>query len=163
MGSFHLKPPFIVFIVSTLLLSYNFCHADRNVERGWTCSEPDNSTVGNSFQTKLNNILYSLASIVSHNSGFYKATAGKDFNEIYGLIQCRGDISAQDCTNCTGESIKVALHRCPESESVVVWFTWCFLRYSDETFFGVSEQYGLGTFDTNGSWAHLHLRLQISL
>ncbi|XP_059639516.1 cysteine-rich repeat secretory protein 38-like [Cornus florida] len=143
MASFHLKPTFVVFIASTFILSYSFCHADSNLSRGSLCAQADNSTVGNSFQTNLNNIFHSLASNGPLNSCFYKTTAGKGSNKIYGFIQCRGDISARDCANCTGG------HTCPKSKEVTVWFRWCFLRYSDEKFFGVSEPTRVTIFDNN--------------
>ncbi|KAA8519955.1 hypothetical protein F0562_014135 [Nyssa sinensis] len=138
---FHFKAfNFILFAVSTLIfLSFSFCHGDINLSPGWQCSEADNSTSSNSFQTNLNKLLSSLSANVPLQNGFYKATAGQDSDKIYCLVQCRGDISANDCANCTKESIKIALRDCSKSKMVAVWFRWCFLRYSNEKFFGVWE------------------------
>ncbi|XP_034698111.1 cysteine-rich repeat secretory protein 38-like [Vitis riparia] len=126
-------------LVSIVMLLFGHCHADTNMSAGTECSEADNSTLENSFQTNLNNLLDSLSSNVPLNNGFYRATMGKSSHKIYGLVQCRGDVSARDCANCTKESVAVALHQCSKSKQVGVWFTWCFLRYSDENFFGVVE------------------------
>ncbi|XAR65584.1 hypothetical protein NMG60_11009748 [Bertholletia excelsa] len=63
----------------------------------------------------------------------------KNSDKIYGLVQCRGDFSSEDCENCTKEAIKVALNNYTNSRSVALWYTPCFLRYSNETFFGTWE------------------------
>lgn len=81
-----------------------------------------------------------------HN-GFYKDETGKKSEELYGLIQCRGDISADDCSKCTNNITKVALDLCRESRHVWIWFRWCFLRYSNASFFGSVQQ-------TSGAWAN---------
>ena len=143
----HLKGK--VFVLVSILMLYGHSHADTNLSAGRECSEADNSTVESSFQTGLNNLLDSLSTNVALNNGFYKATT----NKIYGLVQCRGDVSVRDCENCTKESVTVALQQCSQSKQVAVWFTWCFLQYSDQNFFGLLDQgfvaidYGAGFDD----------------
>lgn len=123
-------------LVSILMLLCGHCHADTNMRAGTECSETDNSTLTSSFLSGLNVLLISLSINAPLNDGFYMATSGKGSEKIYGLVQCRGDVSARDCANCTKESVAVALQQCPQSKQVGVWFTWCFLRYSDENFHG---------------------------
>ncbi|KAF3961557.1 hypothetical protein CMV_013832 [Castanea mollissima] len=111
------------------MLSNSSCHADVNANTGLQCSKDDYSATENGFQTNLNNLFSSLVNGALQN-GFYKTTAGKNSNKVYGLIQCRGDISGNSCAGCTNNSITVALHDCPKSKEVWVWFRWCFLHYS---------------------------------
>ncbi|XP_038689950.1 cysteine-rich repeat secretory protein 38-like isoform X2 [Tripterygium wilfordii] len=141
-------------MLSILMLSYTtilwLVVADTNVLSGSECSEAESAATQNSFQTNLNSLLNSLPTSVSPHGGFYKTSAGKDSDKIYGLVQCRGDVSAADCANCTKESTKAALQDCPRSKKVKVWFKWCFLRYSDENFFGIWDQSSVAlTNDTN--------------
>ncbi|XVF27790.1 hypothetical protein REPUB_Repub14bG0139300 [Reevesia pubescens] len=139
---------FIKFLV--LMLSLGICHADSNVNSGWQCSEADNSTFESSFRINLDNLLNLLTKNVPLRNGFFKTTVGRSSGKIYGLVQCRGDVSPENCANCTRESVAVALHDCSKSKKVQVWFTWCFLRYSDEHFFGVWEQSSVARVnDTN--------------
>ncbi|GKV42330.1 hypothetical protein SLEP1_g49741 [Rubroshorea leprosula] len=106
----------VLFII--LMLLQNICLADNN---------------GN-----LDNLLNQLGAS-GPNSGFYKTTAGEKSDKIYGLVQCRGDVSAANCANCTSKSIAVALQDFPVSKTVKVWFTSCYLRYSDQPFFSVCK------------------------
>ncbi|MED6110814.1 hypothetical protein PIB30_046292 [Stylosanthes scabra] len=122
-----------------LVLPNGFCIADRNLQRGSECSAADHSVMEAEFETNLGSLLDSLASNVVGHHGFYQASVGKKNNKVYGEVLCRGDISANNCSNCISESVKFASHNCPKSREVLVWFTWCFLRYSNESFFGVME------------------------
>ncbi|PPD97359.1 hypothetical protein GOBAR_DD05619 [Gossypium barbadense] len=128
---------FIVFLV--FMLSLGICHADRNLYSGLQCSQADNSSES-SFGVNLDNLLDLLTQKGPLSKGFLKTTVGRSSGKIYGLMQCRGDVSAENCANCTRESVAVALHDCSKSKKVQVWFTWCFLRYSNEHFFGVWDQ-----------------------
>ncbi|KAF5742203.1 putative Receptor-like protein kinase-related family protein [Tripterygium wilfordii] len=133
-------------LLSTTALSL----ADTNVLSGSECSEADNAATQNPFQTNLNNLLNSLTTSVPLHGGFYKTTTGKDSGKIYGLVQCRGDVSTTDCLNCSKKSTSAALQGCPRSKKIKVWFTWCFLRYSDDNFFGIWDQSSTAlTNDTN--------------
>ncbi|KAH7569069.1 hypothetical protein JRO89_XS06G0097400 [Xanthoceras sorbifolium] len=136
---------------TSMLLFYSTCKADNsNASTGWECSQADKSTSEYAFQTNLNNLLNSLAAEAPLRNGFYKSTEGKGSNKVYGLVQCRGDVSAPDCANCTKESISVALQDCSKSKQVKVWFKWCLLHYSDEDFFGVLDPTSVAkTNDTN--------------
>ncbi|KAE8686254.1 S-locus lectin protein kinase family protein [Hibiscus syriacus] len=122
------------------MLSLAICHADRNLKSALQCSDADNSTLESSFRVNLDNLLGLLTEKGPSSNGFLKTTVGRKSGKIYGLMQCRGDISAENCANCTRESTAVALRDCSKSKTVLVWLTWCFLRYSDEHFFGVWDQ-----------------------
>ncbi|MED6212323.1 hypothetical protein PIB30_082236 [Stylosanthes scabra] len=129
----------VVLSVIVLVLPNGFCIADRNLQRGSECSAADHSVMEAEFETNLGSLLDSLASNVVDHQGFYQASVGKKGNKVYGAVLCRGDISANNCSNCISESVKFASHGCPKSREVLVWFTWCFLRYSNESFFGAME------------------------
>uniref|UniRef100_A0A7N0UJI3 Gnk2-homologous domain-containing protein n=1 Tax=Kalanchoe fedtschenkoi TaxID=63787 RepID=A0A7N0UJI3_KALFE len=77
------------------------------------------------------------------NNGFYKAEVGKWPDKLYGVVQCRGDVSAQDCAACVRD-IRQNLTYCRNSKDVAHWFTWCFLRYSPQKFFGQWEGVTVG-------------------
>lgn len=114
------------------------------------CSEADNSASENPFQANLGSLLNQLAVSGSDHNGFYTATSGKKSDKIYGLVQCRADVSASNCDNCTKQSIAAAFQYCPKSKRVKVWFTWCYLRYSDQSFFSIWDQSSAAMFnDTN--------------
>ncbi|OMO76681.1 hypothetical protein CCACVL1_15489 [Corchorus capsularis] len=106
---------------------------------GSQCSVADNPTSESSFKANLDGLLNLLTINAALHNGFYKTTVGENSDKIYGLVQCRIDVSAENCANCTKEAVAEALNGCSNSKSVQVWFTWCTIRYSNEKFFGVME------------------------
>ncbi|GMN49764.1 hypothetical protein TIFTF001_018912 [Ficus carica] len=117
-----------------------FCYADTNEQSPLQCSEADDSAKDTTFQTNLRSLLDSLLANGPLEKGFYKTKVGKKSERVFGLVQCRGDVSANDCANCTRSAVKACLDQCPKSKKVLVWSRWCFLRYSDYDFFGVMDK-----------------------
>ncbi|KAK8493752.1 hypothetical protein V6N13_062888 [Hibiscus sabdariffa] len=134
-------------LILLFTLSLGICHADLNQNSGLLCSAADNSTSESSFRVNLDNLLGLLTEKRPSSNGFFKTTVGKRSGKIYGLIQCRGDVSADNCANCTREAFAVALRDCSKSKNVQVWFTWCSLHYSGEHFFGVWDQDSAAIFN----------------
>lgn len=123
-----------------LVLPNSFSLADTNIQTGSQCrEEADYSVNQDIFHTNLRILLDSLASKVVDHHGFYQTHVGKKGNKVYGTVLCRGDISAYNCSNCVLNSTQVASNDCPKSRDVSIWFRWCFLRYSNESFFGVMQ------------------------
>ncbi|KAL2495282.1 Cysteine-rich repeat secretory protein 55 [Forsythia ovata] len=137
MDSFQLI--LIAFFLFLCCSSYADDYSDG--DRGSMCTPGmDNSTWSNAVQINLNNVVNTLEQNVNFHSGFYTTTAGEKSDKIYGLIQCRGDVSALNCANCTREAFKLASDRCYKSKSAIIWQKWCYLRYSNQSFFGVWEK-----------------------
>ncbi|KAL9681816.1 hypothetical protein QQ045_013604 [Rhodiola kirilowii] len=63
-------------------------------------------------------------------------TTGSNSDKIYGLVQCRGYVSAQDCGTCIKGAVNETFNDCKNSNYAAVWFRWRFLRYSKEYFYG---------------------------
>ncbi|KAG6755883.1 hypothetical protein POTOM_039291 [Populus tomentosa] len=91
------------------------------------------------------NVENSLVANAPIQNGLYSTAAGKGANKIYGLTQCRGDISATDCAACIKNVTMV--HGCSNSKNATLWFKWCFVRYSDRRIFGESDQSGMATYN----------------
>ncbi|XP_015574224.1 cysteine-rich repeat secretory protein 55 [Ricinus communis] len=126
----------LIIVLSTLMLLFtpSSC-ADSNQKLAAVCSGPDNATLDNQLQISFNNLLGALATNAPLHNGFYKDTAGRGSNKIYGLTQCRGDLSATNCAACLKNA--TMNHVCSTSVSVTIWYKWCFIRYSNESFFGI--------------------------
>ncbi|KAK7328032.1 hypothetical protein VNO77_22126 [Canavalia gladiata] len=131
----------VLCVISFFVLVFpnGFCLADTNMQTGSQCSEADYYVNEDTFQTNLRSLLDSLSSNVIQHHGFYQTIVGKKANKVYGTILCRGDISATSCSDCTLNSTRVASNDCPKSRDVSIWFRWCFLRYSNESFLGVMQ------------------------
>ncbi|KAL3828949.1 hypothetical protein ACJIZ3_017751 [Penstemon smallii] len=101
---------------------------------------------GNSNTTqKSRNINYLLTELVSNTiqNGFISTSYGTGSDQIYGLAQCRGDVSKNDCSICIKDAAESARKLCPNQVEVKIWYDYCFLRYDTLKFFGQVDTSGL--------------------
>ncbi|XXG69423.1 hypothetical protein AAC387_Pa06g2299 [Persea americana] len=120
---------------------------------------PDDGTPSNPlFKTNLFRLLHLLTNRAA-TSGFYKSILGDDPNYLYGLAQCRGDLAPENCRRCLVSAVYDLREACTNSRKVVLWYDNCYLRYSDESFFGIMDKDGLHTvsdvdddFNVNHPW-----------
>ncbi|GMY33148.1 cysteine-rich receptor-like protein kinase 25 [Fagus crenata] len=103
------------------------------------CSEGSNKTTEAYYKSNLTVLLDSLSSKTFQNYSFYNDTSPN--GGIYGLFQCRGDVSYITCQRCVELAIDFVTSDefCSSSRSVIVWYNECILRYSDTYFFGVAQ------------------------
>ncbi|KAJ6941639.1 hypothetical protein NC651_007419 [Populus alba x Populus x berolinensis] len=69
-------------------------------------------------------------------TGFATVTYGKGQDKVYGLAQCRGDVSSKDCFSCIQDAAKHIREVCPDQADARIWFDYCFLRYDNINFIG---------------------------
>lgn len=75
---------------------------------------------------------------------FIEASYGKDQNRVYGLAQCRGDVGPEDCLSCIQDAAQQVRKLCPNQADARIWYDHCFLRYTQDKFFGnVDTSYGV--------------------
>ncbi|XBI70862.1 hypothetical protein VPH35_065239 [Triticum aestivum] len=93
-----------------------------------------------------------LADLVAKGSsgGFATAVAGKgNSTVVYGLAQCRGDVSASDCSSCLADAAKQLPTACSYLSDARIClaglyvracrYDFCFMRYDDTDFAGQSD------------------------
>ncbi|KAA8550555.1 hypothetical protein F0562_002239 [Nyssa sinensis] len=112
-----------------------FCNTDTNI----SSNSPISANIGR--------LLPRLVSGASLN-GFISTSYGKAKNKLYGLAQCRGDISSNDCSSCIQDAAKEIRKRCPNQADARIWYDYCFLRYTTNNFFGEVDTY-VGIFYYN--------------
>ncbi|XP_026392465.1 cysteine-rich receptor-like protein kinase 10 isoform X2 [Papaver somniferum] len=149
MDCFNLSIPilYLFFLSSTLIqfttaqptYSYHFCLGS-------------NYTNNSTFQKNLNLLLTSISSANTSvvRNGYYNATVGKTPDSVYGSLQCRGDISSEDCQSCAKTAAKdiITDERCPISRQAIIWYDECMLRYSNQYYFN-SMQDSPGVYLSN--------------
>ncbi|KAK1264226.1 Cysteine-rich repeat secretory protein 38 [Acorus gramineus] len=96
-------------------------------------ADSTNYTSGSVFQSDLGNLLQSLARQTPSNGGFFNDSTND--NTVYGLAQCRGDLSRTECSDCLARSVTEIIARCPWRKQAVLRFDGCLTRYSDRRFF----------------------------
>ncbi|KAL6967950.1 Cysteine-rich repeat secretory protein 55 [Sarracenia purpurea var. burkii] len=81
-------------------------------------------------------------------NGFLATSYGKSKDQVYGLAQCRADVSSQDCSTCIKDAAKAVQKLCPTQADARIWYDYCFLRYDTESFFGEVDT-SVGIFYAN--------------
>ncbi|KAE8077905.1 hypothetical protein FH972_016423 [Carpinus fangiana] len=139
MPSFNVSVvPLVLFLLC--LLSFT-SEADRQLAH--KCFNQTTSIANSTYRTNLNQLLSSLSSNATRESGFYNTAAGQNPNtSIYGLFLCRGDVTADDCQNCVATATKEVVQQyCPSESAAVIWYDKCILRYSyGPSFFSTTDE-----------------------
>ncbi|KAL2337292.1 hypothetical protein Fmac_011738 [Flemingia macrophylla] len=90
------------------------------------------------YQTNLNKTLSWLSSDSATSKGYnHTITGNGTVDAVYGLYDCRGDVTGSFCQFCVSTAASEILQRCPNKSSGVVWYNYCILRYSNHNFFGI--------------------------
>ncbi|KAF9613662.1 hypothetical protein IFM89_009550 [Coptis chinensis] len=120
----------LIIICSCLLLFHN--HVQAQLLQ--ICSNTANYTSNSQFQTNLNLLLPSLLSN-GPRDGFFNTTVGTSPDTVYGLVQCRGDASTEDCRRCLNNSVVDVIRKCPNRKEATLRYDLCIIRYSNTRFF----------------------------
>ncbi|GLJ33751.1 hypothetical protein SUGI_0678390 [Cryptomeria japonica] len=110
------------------------------VEAGHGCSLI-NTTNANALTENRKNVFSLLVENIS-STGFATALFGNGTNKVYGLAQCRNDLSMEDCTDCYAAAQKQIVIYCPFEIGARMIFDGCFLRYENYTFFDQAQDAG---------------------
>ncbi|KAK9151924.1 hypothetical protein Syun_010233 [Stephania yunnanensis] len=102
------------------------------------CFDSRNYTSGSQYESNLNKLFTSLSS-QSSSKGFITDSIGEGPNQVYGLVQCKGDISLTDCQKCVNTSTISITEICPYRKEAAVRFVNCVFRYSDRNFTSQSQ------------------------
>ncbi|KAL7088774.1 hypothetical protein ACP275_13G147700 [Erythranthe tilingii] len=146
----------MIFLPFFMLFWCRHCYADSNQPGGASCWPSSEAKSSSTWTENVNSLFSKLEANVIPNNGYYRAEAGeKGPDRVYGLIQCRGDISKSNCTNCTRESFNLNVNSSScgglGSKSVLIWQRWCLLRYSNVSFYGTWEKSSLTVYRSNRS------------
>ncbi|KAI3986575.1 hypothetical protein MKX01_014113, partial [Papaver californicum] len=141
MSCFNLLLSFIyLFFLSNLLIIQ---HTAAQPEYVYHFCLGSNYTTNSTFQKNLNILLPSISSANTSTArnGYYNATAGRNPDTVYGSLQCRGDVTSQDCQICAEAAAKEIITdaTCPKSKQAIIWYDACMLRYSNQYYFNLMQ------------------------
>ncbi|XP_057726337.1 plasmodesmata-located protein 7-like [Arachis stenosperma] len=98
-------------------------------------------TPNSPYESNLNSMLTSLvnsATYLSYNN--FTMVGGSQQDVIYGLYQCRGDLSMPDCATCVARAVTKAGDMCRGSCGGAVQLDGCYVKYDNATFLGVEDK-----------------------
>ena len=70
---------------------------------------------------------------------------------VCGLVQCRSDVSEEDCQTCVDTAAKEISQFCPKNKEAMIGYNNCSLRYSDWRFFSTSSSSRIISFYNTGN------------
>ncbi|XP_043704123.1 cysteine-rich receptor-like protein kinase 25 isoform X2 [Telopea speciosissima] len=138
-------PTFLLF--ETLAFLFQFSSISKAEDPSiCSCYDSANYTSGSQFETNLHHI-FSTLSKNTPLTRFNTTVSGEDPNRVYGLVQCRGDSTQEECRNCMNTSTIELVRRCPLRKEGVIRYWGCVLRYADWNFFGqIDDRVGRAYF-----------------
>nr|CAD1841125.1 unnamed protein product [Ananas comosus var. bracteatus] len=129
----------LLFLLCSLLLILLHTATSKSQPISINCLANANDTANSTFHLNLNNLLSSLPSAAAP-SGFHNTTVSRSCgDQVYGHALCRSDVSSSDCNNCLTTAAQDAVVKCPHGTSNTMWYDYCMLRYSNQSFFGVAD------------------------
>ncbi|GMH26894.1 hypothetical protein Nepgr_028737 [Nepenthes gracilis] len=107
----------------------------------YACNNDTLFAANSTYQNYLDLLLSAFASNASSaDNGFFNYTAGGDSSDpVYGLFLCRGDVTADVCSDCISSAEKMIVEWCPRVEKGIIWREWCMLRYSSQNIFSTLQ------------------------
>ncbi|CAI0547779.1 unnamed protein product [Linum tenue] len=103
-------------------------------------------TPGSPYESSLNSLLTSLVNsapfslynnFTSQSLPPYSSSAAPT---LYGLYQCRGDLTPPDCRSCVARAVTQLATLCPDATGGALQLDACFVRYDNASFLGVQDK-----------------------
>ncbi|KDP38102.1 hypothetical protein JCGZ_04745 [Jatropha curcas] len=105
------------------------------------CSQPKYIS-GSPYESNVNSLLTSLvnsATFTNYNN-FTVQSPSSSQDTIYGLFQCRGDLSNGDCARCVQTAVSQLGTLCLDSCGGALQLDGCFVKYDNMSFLGVEDK-----------------------
>ncbi|KAF3953243.1 hypothetical protein CMV_021293 [Castanea mollissima] len=129
-----------IFFVSFTSLSIPSLSSDTDSFVFGGCTQ-QKYTQNSPYESNLNSLLTSLVNSATYSSyNNYTITASTTQDTLYGLYQCRGDLSMPDCATCVARSVSQIGVLCPQTCGGAVQLQGCYVKYDNATFLGVEDK-----------------------
>eukprot|EP00253_Pinus_taeda_P009636 PITA_09636 len=128
------KQAAILFHFIALLFISNSTSVLSDSERYFLCNNASTYADGSTFSSNWHRVMGDLVKNTPQ-TGFNTSSYGQSPNRIYGLLQCTGSISLQECSVCSQQANDSVLQLCGYDVGGRVWMDNCYLRYENYSFF----------------------------
>ncbi|VVB03793.1 unnamed protein product [Arabis nemorensis] len=131
--------PILFIAVFSLVETFSFADVDTFVYGG--CSQPKYFP-GSPYESNVNSLLTSFVSSASLYTYNNFTVDGDSPGSVYGLYQCRGDLSSSsgDCTRCVARAVSRLGSLCVGACGGALQLEGCFVKYDNATFLGVEDK-----------------------
>ncbi|KAH0984154.1 hypothetical protein GBA52_011331 [Prunus armeniaca] len=133
-----LYAPYFLFV--SCLLQVSHPTIAQKINQFSNCNTTLNYTSGSLYEQNLNLTLSYLVANASL-TGFYTTSIGENSDVVYGLVQCRGDLSKVDCHTCANTAATEIRQLCFSQKEASVGYINCSLQYSAQRFFSTFDSF----------------------
>ncbi|KAK9060203.1 hypothetical protein SSX86_020907 [Deinandra increscens subsp. villosa] len=113
----------------------SFCNQCSSDHQGHEHIKLNFTSTTSCDESNVNSLFASLIESASVYN-FNKFQISQQNNGVYGLYQCRGDISSPNCKDCVANAVNQLKSTCPMSVGGQIQLEACFLKYDNRAFFG---------------------------
>ncbi|KAL2233099.1 cysteine-rich repeat secretory protein 60-like [Sesamum indicum] len=138
-------PNLTVFLIIIVLLVVLFPYSSASSLDSFMyvgCSQIKYSP-GSPYESNVNSILASLvnsASISSFNSFKISLPGSTQADVVYGLYQCRGDLTNPECHHCVASAVTRLSTFCVGTSGGALQLEGCFVKYDNTPFLGAQDK-----------------------
>ncbi|XP_015881370.2 plasmodesmata-located protein 7 [Ziziphus jujuba] len=98
-------------------------------------------TPNSPYETNLNSLITSLVNSATYSSyNNFSIFGSTSQDSVYGLYQCRGDLSMPDCATCVARAVSQVGVLCSQTCGGAVQLQGCYVKYDNNTFLGVEDK-----------------------
>ncbi|XP_009627875.1 plasmodesmata-located protein 7-like [Nicotiana tomentosiformis] len=98
-------------------------------------------TPNSPYESNLNSLLTSFINSATYSSYNKFSIMGSTKQDIlYGVYQCRGDLSMPDCATCVAKAVSQVDKLCSQNCGGALQLQGCFVKYDNTSFLGVEDK-----------------------
>lgn len=113
----------------------NYKGTNTHLPGKWLPNQNPRTSHTTSYKNNLERILSWMSSDAATSKGYTYTSIGNN-TTVYGLYNCCGDEVGYFCQICVSNAAIEIPQHCPSRVSAMVWYDFCFRKYSNEKFFG---------------------------
>ncbi|XP_004496782.1 cysteine-rich receptor-like protein kinase 25 isoform X2 [Cicer arietinum] len=108
----------------------------------YNCTRNTTSATNNAYHSNIKTLLEWLSSNSSNSLRYYNTTVASQnsADTVYGSFLCVRDIDPRLCQLSVIEAAKLISSLCTTAAEAIVWYSVCYVRYSDRRFFSTVEK-----------------------
>ncbi|KAI6691450.1 hypothetical protein NL676_028278 [Syzygium grande] len=127
-------------IITILILLIDPAHSYTDSFLYGGCSQLK-YTPNSPYEWNVNSLLTSLVNSATYSSyNKFTIVGSSPQDVVYGLFQCRGDLSMPECAMCVARAVSQLAALCSHTCGGTVQLQGCYAKYDNDTFLGVEDK-----------------------
>ncbi|XP_019459341.1 PREDICTED: cysteine-rich repeat secretory protein 60-like [Lupinus angustifolius] len=132
---------FITFLLSLAFFPFQSLSSSHTKTYLYGGCTQQSYTPNSPYESNLDSLLTSLVNSATYSSyNNFTILGSTQQDAVYGLYQCRGDLSMPDCATCVASAVTRTGDLCRQTCGGAMQLDGCFVKYDNATFLGVEDK-----------------------